>query len=1223
VVRHAAVIEFRILGPLEVMADGSAPASLPAKPRALLAILLLNANQVVTADRLVAGLWGEEPPPSAAKLLQGYVSKLRSVLPEPLLETRPGGYLLTVDAGALDLARFEDLLADGRAALAAGELDVAVDRLRTALGLWRGAPLADLADAPFAGAAVPHLEELRLAALEACVDADLRLGRHAQVVGELRDLAAAHPYRERLRWLLMLALYRCGRQAEALAVYRDTRRLLADELGLEPDEPLRRLEGQILAHAPELDLEPEPGAAPATPVPRSAEPAEPAGGRRLVSVVSARLADAAALAERLDPEALHALHDACWERCAGVFEHHGGAVERFAGDAIVGVFGLRGAHDDDALRALRAAAELRGGDDADLRVGVDTGQVFVGASARAGTFATGEPVSHAGQLGAAAAAGEVLFSERTRRLAGDTVLAEPAGAAFRLLAFADAPPPPASPFVGRARELAELGERFAAADGCRMVTVVGPPGIGKSRLVRELLDGLDATVLVGRCLAYGEGITYRPLAEIVRALGTPGPAELLDEQAARAVLGAVGAVDVPGRPEETAWAFRRLFETLAAERPLVVAIEDVHWAEPTLLDLLDYVAAFSTGFPILLLCLARPELLEARPGWAAPQPGRSVLTLEPLSDAESGELAARLDAGPAAAGIVARAEGNPLFLEQLIAVSGQADEALPTSIDAVLAARIDRLAPDERAVLAHAAVEGRSFHAGALREPLAGVDVATQLVALVRKQLIRSEPPELAGEDGFRFAHTLIREAAYEGLSKQRRAELHAHVGGWLALRPDALDELVGHHLERSCRYVAELGRAPDPALAGAAAERLAVAARAALTRGDMPAGASLLERAVALLEDATALLPALGAALFEAGRLADAERVLGEAIAAAGAREDAVAVARARVEQQFVRLHEGGGLAAARTVADAALPVLERAGDELGQCRAWGLRAWIAWTESQAARAADAWRRAAGHAQRAGEQREHFEILCWRASAAAFGPLPVPDAIALCTEIRAQVGAGRVADAVVLHPLGLLHALSGDFDTARRLIGEGNRILDELGRLHSAVSHHEAMVDMLAGQPEAAERRLRQGYERLAGMGERALLATTEALLAQALIEQGRGEEAEALCAAAAEHADAGDVITHAIWRAVRARALARRDRLDEAETLARAAVALARGTDAPVEHGDALLALAEVLDRRGVADAARATVHAALDLYERKGATVLADRARSQLVPTTTTRR
>ena len=389
-------------------------------------------------------------------------------------------------------------------------------------------------------------------------------------------------------------------------------------------------------------------------------------------------------------------------------------------------------------------------------------------------------------------------------------------------------PAPSTPFVGRDVELRELRRLLAAvraAPTCQICTVVGPPGIGKSRLMRELRAGMghETTAVLGRCAAYGQGVTYRPLADIVRGLGDGDPRSTLlellhdDERAdvvTSRVLGAIGPAEGAALPEETSWAVRRLFEALARKRPLIAVFEDLHWAEPTLLELLEYVAESSSGFPILLLCSARPELLEHRPGWAA-QPNPRLLDLEPLPTAEACELAALLGAEqlrkPALARIVERAEGNPLFLEQLVAVQQEHGHAatLPPSIRAVLAARIDALEPSERLVLERASVEGRSFHSAAVVEllPESERSAATAtLLSLVRRQLIRPDSAEVAGEDAFRFAHALVREAAYEGLPKRLRAEYHERVGDWLATRAGEADEIVGYHLEQAHRHWHELG---------------------------------------------------------------------------------------------------------------------------------------------------------------------------------------------------------------------------------------------------------------------------------------------------------------------------------------------------------------------------------------------------------------------------------
>ena len=1167
-------MEFRILGPLEVHAGGELVPLPGAKPRAVLAVLLLHANRPVGADRIAQALWGEDAPAGAANTVQVHVSRLRKALGGGALVTTAAGYELRVEPGQLDADRLAAGLADGRAALDAGRAQEAAAALEHALAEWRGPPFADLGDAPFADRERERLEDLRVSVSEELVEARMALGRHADVVAQLDALIAEHPYRERLRAQQMLALYRSDRQADALQAYQDARHALVEELGIEPGERLRELERAILAQDPALAA-PEaaaraataPAAAPPAPVERAA--------RRLVTVLSA------GAGTELDAEVVHALLD----RFGVVVERHGGSVEDVSGDVMVGVFGLAELHEDDALRATRAARELHA-ERAGLRLGVESGEVFVGGGARR---ASGHVFTLAAALQASAAPGETHLGERVRAL------------------LRDAERPARSPFVDRGGELASLRAAFAGAleqRACRLVSVIGPAGIGKSRLAHELAAGLDATTLTGGCPSYGEGVTYRPLAEIVAQLGgEEGVATLLgDGPAAQKVLAAAGMSEGLAQAEETFWAVRRLLEAAAGERPLVVVLEDLHWAEPTLLDLVDYLAVFSSGQPLLLVCVARPELLEARPAWT--QPAHEVVVLDPLPQAHARRLvSAAADIEPGAAErIVETAEGNPLFLEQLVAV-GAAPGELPTSIQAVLAARLARLDPDERAVLEDASVQGRSFYADAEIVPEA---TAARLVALAQRQLIRPERSQLAGHDAFRFGHALIREAAYRNLPRRRRAELHEAVARWLDDRPGAHDETAGHHLAEAHDARAALGE-PDPALARAAADRLAAAAEAALLRGDPSAGARLLERAASLRGDGE-LLPALGAALFEAGRVEDAARVLEEAVA--GAR-DPRQRARALVELELVRLETDP--AAAGRVSDADWAPL--AGDARGECRVELVRGRLAWDPGRVAEADAAWARAGTRAEEAGLERDLFEIVGWRAVAAALGPVPAEAAIRRLEGFRAVVAASPIATASVLNPLAYLHAMSGDLARAEALLAEAGTILDELAGLGAGISHLEAFVRLLAGQPERAEALLREDVELLSAMVEGSALATTKALLARAVFAQGRPEEAAELAAEAGRLTAPQDVLTQGLWRGARAQALAHAGRHDEGLALAREAVAALERTDLLSHRGDAMLDLAAVLSTCGQREESEHAVRSAVALYAQKGNAVAAARAQQLL--------
>jgi tetratricopeptide (TPR) repeat protein len=955
----------------------------------------------------------------------------------------------------------------------------------------------------------------------------------------------------------------------------------------------------------------------------SLAPARPAS-RRVVSVLAAR-------SDVGDPEALNGV----FERCAEVIEQHGGTVERYLGDALVGFFGLSESHGDDALRAARAAVELQA-TTSELRLGIESGEVFLSAGPRGAPVPTGAAIGAAGRLAADAAEGEILLGDSARQAVAAEASIDPSSG--RLLELHAEQPAllraTTTPFVGRARELGELHRIFAAARderACRLVTLAGAPGIGKSRLAGEFLTAIgdQATVLVGRCLAYGEGTTYRALADIVRGLGGDDPtrrlAELMagDEQAIAGILGAIGLSDAPVHAEETAWALRRLLERLARERPLVVAIEDIHWAQPPLLELLEHVATLSGGAPILLVCLTRPELLESHPTWAAPQPNRSIVVLDALGKDEARELAERLGAKELAGRIAQRAEGNPLFVEQLVAVDeGQATGELPASIQAVLAARIDRLEDDERTLLQHAAVEGRTFHAGPLAAAL-GEDahgVGARLVALARKGLIGGDQPEFPGEDAFRFTHALIREAAYAGVPKLRRAQLHGGLADWLEGQPGAADEIVGFHLEQACRLAVELDRlgAAEGRLAARAAQRLASAARAARGRADWHAATTLLERAVALPgpdgADRLALLPALAAALYEAGRLSEAEDVLDDALARAA---DPAVRARARVERELVRLQTEAvpDTKGSLRLAAELLPVLEQAADDEGQGRAWHLRALANWAGGRVGAADAAWHAAADCARRAGDERELQEILGWRATAAAVGPMPVKDGIREGEAFLDRVRSHPYAAALAANPLALLYAMDGSPERSDTLLREAHATLQDLGGLVAGHSHLHAMARLVAGRPDLAEAPLRADLEALEAMDGNAHMVSTTALLARALWAQGRFDEAGEMALRTQADATPDDIQPQIIWRGVRAKVLAREQRCVEAEQMAREAVALAAATDMLSDHAEALADLGYVLRAAGRSADANAAVRDALVLLERKGNVAAATRVRALL--------
>jgi class 3 adenylate cyclase/tetratricopeptide (TPR) repeat protein len=1025
--------------------------------------------------------------------------------------------------------------------------------------------------------------------------------------------------------------------------------------------------------------------------------------RKTITVVFCDLAGSTALGERLDPESLQRVMSQYFQRTREVLERHQGTVEKFIGDAVVGVFGVPLLHEDDALRAVRAAVELQAalaelnkelerdwGVTLQLRTGVNTGEVVSGTAAAGSALVLGDAVNVAARLEQAAAPGEVLIGQTTWQLVRDAVTAEPVAplalkgkadqvAAWRLLGVTPDVPGHArrrdAPMVGREpqrRLLLDAFDRVVAERACRLVTVLGAAGVGKSRLVDEALASIGerATILSGRCLSYGEGITYWPVAEVVRqAAGIARDDSLPAAQGKLAALLAgqdqaeriasritdlVGLGEVAGGgSQETFWAVRKLFEHVASRRPLVVALEDLHWAEPTLLDLVEYLGNFARDAPMFLLALARTEFLESRLDWGRSVPGAATILLEPLSSAESGRLVEQLlgMAGidhHAGTQIAALAGGNPLFIEELVAKllddgllrrdrnwrvpSDLLDRVgVPTTIQVLLAARLEQLPSGERAVLERASVVGKSFSwaaVAALATAPERTRLGSELASLVRRGLLLPDHSEIAGEDAFQFRHDLIRDAAYQALPKQDRAQLHERLATWLQQvageRAGEYDEIVGYHLEQAVRNRGELGPVDEEvrALARRGAGCLEAAGARAHARGDVPAAVRLLQRASSLLprdDPARArVLTGLGAALMEAGRLDQADRVLDDAGRIAMATGDARLAAHARVQRLQLGLQVDLGHAAAEVgeVLPELLAVFERGGDEVGLCQAWRLRAFVHWTQASSAAAEDAWRQAAVHARRAEDERQLTEILGWLASAALWGPTPAPEGIRRCERFLTEVGGQQTGEAVIRNHLAGLYAMQDRVTEARQQLARGLAAFDELGAtMTSSVTHPASFVAMLAGDAATAEAHLRRDYERLEQMGEHNYLATTAAFLAQTLAAQGRPDEAERFIVVSRDAGAGEDFLAQVIWQGLLARILATRGQLKEAEELARAAVALAARTDFLNQHGDALLELATVLAEAGRTRHARAAVGEALDLYERKGNLIATARARQLL--------
>jgi class 3 adenylate cyclase len=564
--------------------------------------------------------------------------------------------------------------------------------------------------------------------------------------------------------------------------------------------------------------------------------------RKTVSVVFSDVAGSTALAEQLDPESLRRAMTRYFEVARRVHQRHGGVVEKFIGDAVMAVFGIPHVHEDDALRAVRAACELREevaalnrelerelGVALHVRTGVNTGLVLAGDEQEGHAFVGGDTVNVAARLERAAGAGEVLVGEATHRLVADAVRVEPVApfvprgktapvAAFRLLEVAWGASGLArrldAPLVGRTAELDALDrllDRAAGGPACELVTILGDAGVGKSRLLRAFAEraGERALVLTGGCPQYGESVAAEVVGQLVAQAGRAG---------ARPLEPAVDLTD----PRSMFRGVRLLLETLARARPVVVLLDDVHRAEQVLLDLVDYLHAFAAA-RLLLVVAARRELPGRWPGRNVRAAG-TVLDLEPLTEAEATALAAgllgpdRLPAGTARQ-VAAWAEGNPLFVEQLLRDLADREDLdppgrggswpVPPAVEALVAVELDGLTADERSVLELASVVGRVFDwrsVAALAPAPLGPRVVGVLLALTRRNLLQVADRR-HGEDTFSFRHRLLRDAAYQAIPKRERAILHVRAADQLQ------DQGVEQHLGQAYRYLAQLaGDEPRPA---------------------------------------------------------------------------------------------------------------------------------------------------------------------------------------------------------------------------------------------------------------------------------------------------------------------------------------------------------------------------------------------------------------------------
>jgi class 3 adenylate cyclase/tetratricopeptide (TPR) repeat protein len=1020
--------------------------------------------------------------------------------------------------------------------------------------------------------------------------------------------------------------------------------------------------------------------------------------RKTVTVLFCDVIGSTTLGERQDPEQIRRVLSRYFEVARDILQRHGGSVEKFMGDAVMAVFGVPVLHEDDALRALRAAAELRDAIDGlneeleqvygiriAVRIGVNSGEVIAGDTLRGHSFAAGDAVNVAQRLESTAEVGEILLGDMTYRLARDAIRTEPVGplalkgreepvAAHRLIEVLPGVLSHIrrldSPMVGRSRELQTLAdafERAAAERSCHLFTVLGAAGVGKSRLVREVVReiGDRARLLVGTCLPYGDGITFWPALEVVKqgtgivdgdsaqealakiaaTVGDDDSARL----AAERVAALVGLEETGETAEQGFWGFRKLIEALTRELPVILLFDDVNSGEPHFLDLIEYLAEWVRDVPLLIVCMARPELLDTRPQWGGGKRNATSIFLEPLSADESRELLGNLLSVDVDEDVLAQvqrsAEGNPLFVEEMVSMlidGGYLSEdgdgpqlsldrlPVPASIQVLLASRLDQLAGEERRVLERAAVEGAVFHSGAV-EALSDDDLRPHvdecLGGLVRKELIRPYRASFAGVDAFRFRHVLIREAAYDSVPKQLRAEFHERFAAWLeevaGERLPEFEEVLGYHLEQAYRSRLQVLREDDRghAVALRASSRLASAGRRALARGDYPAAANLMGRARSLLASGDGaqadLFLDLAGALWQTGELAEADEALTSAVEAAEREGNTALGERAEVERAAIRAYLGQDAESLLRVSEQAIAAFARSGDALASAKAWRHLATAHWLQCRFGAMEEALERSLAYAERAGDEREIATVLEGLCRVALLGPRPAEEGVRRCRDTLARASRDLTLAAVAQALLGSLTAMEGHVEEGRELVTSAESAFEDLGAelKLAGVTMYVAFVELLAREWVRAEHALRRGHAALESMGERAQLATVAALLARALLEQGRLEEAARFTAVSEASASADDVFSQVLWKSTQARILARQERLPEAEQLARDALAMAEETDSPMMRADALRDLADVLMLVGNEVEAAERLDDAVQLYDAKGNVVSAGEAREAL--------
>jgi class 3 adenylate cyclase/tetratricopeptide (TPR) repeat protein len=936
--------------------------------------------------------------------------------------------------------------------------------------------------------------------------------------------------------------------------------------------------------------------------------------RKLATVLFVDIVDSTRLVTGADPEVVRRRVNEFFETAAESVAQHGGIVEKFAGDAVMAAFGVPQAHEDDAQRATRAALAIREAvEDLGLqaRIGIEAGEVVV--ENYESTFATGEAVNLAARLQAAARPDEILIGPTAYRLAANCLVVEDTGPlelkgidgplrAWRVVDILEGsgrPLVPRMPLVGRDAELELLENTFNRALRDRrahLFTIYGEAGVGKSRLSREFLDGVErASVLMGRALPYGEGVTYWPLGEMVKAAAGISDDDPLEEafeklreccaeESVADVLGlAAGlmeALEGERSPQEIAWAAREVMQGIADVQPLILLFEDIHWAEPPLLDLIEHIADWVRA-PILILCLARPELLDARPGWGGGRVRSTAIELEPLSEEESAKLVEQLLSQLAGAAgerprslpkeAIDRAEGNPLFVEETIRMliesgtAGAASSRVPDSLQALIAARIDHLAPDAKTLLQRASVIGRVFWKGALEHLAPDVSDHDALVEslLQREFLLREPRSSISGETAYRFKHALIREVAYAGLAKLARAQYHARFAEWLHGRTgEELVEIRAYHLDRAVEFLSELEGAPPEELADEAAGALVKAAKRAIAREAYANARTLGLRALELRPTLSARYVAARAAW----RLQDWGAVQLEMTKVrdqAHEHDEPVLEALALTALGEAAIKRDGDAVYARTLVDDALRILERESDAVAHFDALTARSMVgAWLGSEE-EVVQFMERAYVTALDAG--RKDLQTIAAQALAQThIVRLELDEAELLLTralELAGETGSVRARLSATLAYAWFLR-VKGELDAAETMMEEARVTAEEFG-MEPVMANALMKLGWVArqkGDLKRSEKLFREALRITVARGDRGLVPDFQAALATTLADLGKIDEGERLALDARAHAVPEDTSCRIFAATALAAIRAAQGRDDEAEQIFLSAIADAR---------------------------------------------------------------